>query len=80
MSTCKYMYQGRWKHIMPGMDDPEERDGCHNGGDFHHNYIEDHLPCLSREPPTRELLEACIWNTSARCLPYMPSIDPAVRR
>ncbi|CAN0284169.1 unnamed protein product, partial [Ectocarpus sp. 6 AP-2014] len=72
-------FQGRIKHIIPGMDlgIPLK---CRNGGRLHKEGFMDLQPCDSGESPTRERLESCLWNTTKRCVNYMTSTDPAVRR
>lgn len=82
-------YKGHDKHIIPGMDTWEmfgekTRNGpgeCHRGYP-HENSFGDHRPCFSKEPPTRDRLDACLWDTSTACLKkyVRASIDPAVRR
>lgn len=55
--------------------------GCDNGGRAHENFFGDTPPCLDeKETPTRERLRSCLFNTSALCVQYMPSVDPDVRR
>ncbi|CAN0177974.1 unnamed protein product, partial [Pylaiella littoralis] len=81
-------FQGTQKHIIPGMDKQKYSGSCHNDGPLHCNSFGDNSPCKLKwwqvprrwYPPTRERLEACIWDTSARCLPYLPSVNPDVRR
>ncbi|CAN0450242.1 unnamed protein product, partial [Ectocarpus sp. 12 AP-2014] len=73
-------FDGNGKHYIPGMKG-EPHPGCDNGGRPHENYFGDTPPCLDEEEtPTRERLRACLFNTSALCVQYMPSVDPDVRR
>lgn len=73
-------WQGDGKHVIPGMANQNDRDGCHNGGRRHRNFFEDDPPCKADGPPTRARLRACLWDTSPRCRKYLPSTDAAVRR
>ncbi|CAM9218440.1 unnamed protein product, partial [Laminaria digitata] len=79
-STLFLHFQGGEKHLIPGMDVFQEYEHCHNGGITHVNFFEENPPCKSTEPPTRQRLVGCLWNTSSTCLQYMTSVDPAVRR
>ena len=40
----------------------------------------DEPPCLTNEPPTRDSLNICLWDTSFACINKVLSTDPAVRR
>ncbi|CAM9389589.1 unnamed protein product [Scytosiphon promiscuus] len=72
-------FDGNNKHLIPGMSG-HAHPGCDNGGRAHFNYFGEYAPCLTDDPPTRELLRGCLWKTSALCVQYMPSVDPDVRR
>lgn len=75
------------KHVIPGMDkhEPGRREphpGCDRMGLSHNNGFHDLPPCRDGggEAPTRESLVSCLWSTSERCVQFMTSVDPAVRR
>ncbi|CAM9312693.1 unnamed protein product, partial [Hapterophycus canaliculatus] len=78
-STLFLHYDGNNKHIIPGMSG-EAHPGCDNGGRAHLNFFGDFAPCRAYDSPTRQSLRGCLWNTSALCVQYMPSVDPDVRR
>ncbi|CAM9255875.1 unnamed protein product [Ectocarpus sp. 8 AP-2014] len=71
-------FYGRHKHKIPGINQhlPPE---CRNGGRIHGDTFMDLPPCESDEPPTRELLTSCLWDTSPRCTQLMSMVRPSVR-
>ena len=67
---------------MFGEDTRKVPGRCHNGGYPHKNSFGDQPPCLDLQPPTRDRLRACLWDTSEPCPQHhdRASVDPAVRR
>ncbi len=68
------------------MNEPERSQphgsGCDDHDVFHRNGFYDVPPC-GRDTDgivTRERLVSCLWSTSPRCVRYMTSRDPSVRR
>ncbi|CAB1101820.1 unnamed protein product [Ectocarpus sp. CCAP 1310/34] len=66
-------YKGSNKHVIPGMSWKGHPEGCNQGGRRHRNFFEDYPPCISGPASTREQLTGCLWNTSSRCMGFVPS-------
>ncbi|CAM9270241.1 unnamed protein product, partial [Ectocarpus sp. 13 AM-2016] len=64
-------FYGQHKHKIPGMHQHGFPLECRNGGRIHQDSFMDLPPCELDEPPTRQRLTSCLWETSPKCVKRM---------
>lgn len=78
-SPLSNVSQGKLKHVIPGLDVEAP---CKVGYKPHRNTFGGAYPCrgMHDETITREELTACLPDKSPACIPFLPPLDPALRR